>query len=126
MVLLYMDEKKGKDMAIEDQLDADILSFFENVEKQTLDAKAKTLKLLIDKYAHLISAPILLDKYDFEMIKEHANRFYATETFPKKLGENRREISSYEANVLSIIEGTIMVLNNNDCLKKLPKFDYRD
>lgn len=121
-----MDEKKGKDMAIEDQLDADILSFFENVEKQTLDAKAKTLKLLIDKYAHLISAPILLDKYDFEMIKEHANRFYATETFPKKLGENRREISSYEANVLSIIEGTIMVLNNNDCLKKLPKFDYRD
>lgn len=109
-----------------DRLDADIAEFFENIEKQLPEARKKTLKLLIDKYAHLMSTPVLLDKYDFEMIKDHAHHFFVNSAFPKKVGSNRREITSYEANVLALIEGTISVLNSKECFKKLPKFDYRD
>lgn len=113
-------------MSLQDQLEADIAAFFENIEKQLPEAKKRTLKLLIDKYAHLMSTPVLLDKHDFDMIKDHAHKFFVSSGFPKKLGSNRREISGGEANILSIIEGTITVLNGKDCLKKLPKFDYRD
>lgn len=107
-------------------IDADIHAFFDQIDGQTPEGKRKTLKLLIDKYAHLMSTPCLLDKHDFDMVKSHAHTFFVNSAFPKKVGSNRREISSYEANVLSIIEGTIAVLNGKDCLKKLAKFDYRD
>lgn len=113
-------------MSIKDQLEADIHAFFENIEKQLPESKVKTLRLLIDKYAHLSSTPVLLDKNDFEMIKSNAHRFFVDSSFPKKVGSNKREIGSDEANVLSIIEGTITMLNGRECFRKLPKFDYRD
>lgn len=113
-------------MNIQDQLDADIDVFFKNIEKQLPESKRKTLKMLIDKYAHLYSTPILLDKHDFDMIKSHAHLFFKDSNFPKLVGSNRREITQYEANILSLIEGTIIVLNNKECFKKLPKFDYKD
>jgi len=117
---------KGDIMSINDQLEADIYAFFENIDKQLPEAKRKTLKLLIDKYAHLFSTPVLLDKHDFDMIKSHGQKFFVDSAFPKKVGSNRREIGTYEANILSIIEGTIMVLNGKECFKKIPRFDYRD
>lgn len=113
-------------MSVNDNLDSDIYEFFENIEKQLPEARRRTLKLLIDKYAHLNSTPALLDKYDFDMIKDAAHKFFVSSAFPKKIGSNRREISGSDTNILSIIEGTIQVLNGKDCLKKLPKFDYRD
>ena len=113
-------------MSIKNDLESDILAFFEQTEKQTLEGKKKSLKMLIEKYVHLTTTDCLLDKHDFEMIKDHAHRFFINSAFPKKVGSNRREISSYEANVLSVIEGTITVLNGKDCLKKIAKFDYRD
>jgi hypothetical protein len=113
-------------MSIKDQLETDINAFFQNIEKQTTEDKKKTLILLMDKYIHLFSSPVLLDKYDFEMVKSHAHKFIVDRTFPKFVGPKRSEISSTEANVLAIIEGTIMVLNNKECLRKMPKFDYRD
>lgn len=113
-------------MSIKDQLDSDIEAFFRNIDGQLYESKKKTLKMLLDKYIHLYSAPVLLDKNDFEMIKSHAHTFYLNSSFPKTVGETRREISQYEANVLSIIEGTIDLLNSKECFKKLPKFDYRD
>ena len=113
-------------MSIKEQLEADIYAFFENIEKQTAQDKRKTLLLLFDKYLHLFSTPVLLDKHDFEMIKDHARKFLIDSAFPKKVGTNRREISPSEANILSVIEGTIAVLNSKECLRKLPKFDYKD
>jgi hypothetical protein len=113
-------------MSLKQDLEADILQFFEQTEKLTVGDKRKALKILMEKYIHLSTADCLLDKHDFEMIKDHAHRFYINSAFPKKVGSNRREISSYEANALAIIEGTIQVLNGKDCLKKLAKFDYRD
>ena len=113
-------------MSINDQLEADISAFFENIEKQLPDSRKKTLKLLIDKYAHLLSTPVLLDRHDFDMIKDAGTKFYVNSAFPKKVGSKRREISSTEANVLAIVEGTISVLNGKECFRKLPKFDYRD
>ena len=113
-------------MNIKDQLDSDIAAFFENIKGQLPEGQKKTLRLLIEKYAHLFSTPTLLDKNDFNMIKSHANTFFINSNFPKKVGSDRREISQYEANVLSIIEGTITVLNSKECFNRLPKFDYRD
>ena len=113
-------------MSIQDQLEEDIHAFFENIEKQLPDARKKTLKQLIDKYAHLFSTPVLLDKSDFDMIKDHAHRFFINSAFPKKVGANRREFTTYEANTVAVIEGTISVLNNKECFRKLPKFDYKD
>lgn len=113
-------------MSALDQLDSDIHAFFNEIEKMTPEGKKKSLKILIDKYAHLMSTPCILDKHDFDMIKDHAHKFFVNSAFPKKIGSNRREVSSYEANILSVIEGTISVLNSRDCLKKLAKFDYRD
>ena len=112
-------------MSIKEQLEMDICSFFENIEKQDLADRKKTLRLLIDKYAHLFSAPVVLDKYDFDMIKSYALDFYKAHTFPKFVGSKRQEIHSSEANILSVIEGTIMRLNHQECLRKLPKFDYK-
>lgn len=113
-------------MGITDKLEADMNEFFENIEKQTPEGKKKTLKLLIDKYAHLMSTPIMLDKHDYDMIRDQAQRFFINSAFPKYLGDKKREVSSHEANVLSVAEATISVLNSKDCFKKLPKFDYRD
>lgn len=113
-------------MSMKDQLDTDVEAFFANIKGQLPESQRKTLKLLIDKYAHLYSTPILIDKHDFDMIRDHAHNFLVKSSFPKIVGSSRREISTYEANVLSIIEGTIIVLNNRECFRKLPKFDYRD
>ncbi len=113
-------------MSLKDQLEEDIAAFFENIEGQLPESKKKTLRNLIDKYAHLFSTPILLDKHDFDMIKDHAHKFIINSAFPKKIGTNRREVHPSEANILAVIEGTIIVLNGKECLRKLPKFDYRD
>jgi hypothetical protein len=113
-------------MSIEDQLESDIVAFFQNIEKQDSGDRKKTLRMLMDKYVHLFSTPVMLDKHDFDMIKSQAHSFFVNSAFPKKLGSNRREVSNYEATTLSVIEGTISVLNGKECFKKLPKFDYRD
>ena len=113
-------------MSIRDQLDMDIQAFFNNIEAQLPEARKKTLLMLIDKYTHLFTTPVLLDKNDFEMVKNFAHTFIMDKSFPKKIGPNKREISISEARILSIIEGTITMLNSKECLKKFPKFDYRD
>jgi len=112
-------------MSIKEQLNADIHAFFENTEKQLPEYRRKTLLMLIEKYAHLTSTPLLLDKRDFDMIRGYAHTFFINSTFPKFVGDNRREIDQYEANMLSIIEGTIHLLNSKECFKKMPQFDYR-
>jgi len=113
-------------MSHKDQLDSDIAAFFENIASQSTEDKKKTLRQLIEKYAHLSAAPCILDKNDFATVKEAAHNFWMRSAFPKKIGSNRQEICSSESNVLAIIEGTITMLNSKDCLKKIAKFDYRD
>lgn len=113
-------------MSLKDQLESDILLFFHNIEKQLPSDQHKALKTLIEKYAHLSMTNAVLDKEDFEKVKDHAREFLVKSSFPKYLGNKKTEVSSSEANVLSIIEGTIIVLNSKECFKKLPRFDYRD
>lgn len=112
-------------MSIKEQLEEDVAAFFRNIEGQLPEAQKRTLLQLIDKYAHLFSTPILLEKHDFEMIKDHARKFLIDSAFPKKVGFKGQEIHPSEANILSVIEGTIMVLNGKECFRKLPKFNYR-
>lgn len=113
-------------MSLKDQLESDILIFFTNIEKQLPSDKNKTLRLLIEKYIHLYTVNVLLDKEDFEKVKDYAHRFLIDSAFPKYLGNKRREVSASEAQILSVIEGTIAVLNSKECFKKLPRFDYKD
>jgi hypothetical protein len=112
-------------MGTKEQLEEDVQDFLENMNKLLPDTRAKVLMTLVDKYIHLSTAPVALGKADFEMVKDHAHRFYISSSFPKFLGSAKREIDGSEANILAIIEGTITMLNSNECLKKLPKFDYR-
>lgn len=113
-------------MSFKDQLETDVYAFFKNIASQTPEDQRKTLRQLIEKYAHLSSAECILNKDDFRSVKEHAHNFYMASAFPEKISGNRDVIEPHEANILSIIEGTIHLLNTKDCFKKTPKFDYRD
>lgn len=113
-------------MKLEEELERDIQQFFQQVENQLPEGKRETLKLLIDKYCHISSTPTLFNKSDFDMIKQFAQRFFVDAHFPKMVGENRRTIEGGDLRVLAIIEGTISYLQSQDCLKKLPKFDYKE
>ena len=113
-------------MSLKDQLESDVYTFFENIEKQDPEDRRKTLRALLEKYAHISTTPCVLNKHDFNMVKDVAHRFFVNSAFPKRICSNRSEVHSSEGNVLAIIEGTIAMLNHNDCFKRLPKFDYRD
>jgi hypothetical protein len=113
-------------MSLKDQLESDIYTFFDNIEKQDPEDRKKTLKALLEKYAHISTVPCVLTKTDFDVVKDIAHNFFVKSAFPKQIGPNRREVHSSEGNVLAIIEGTISMLNSNDCFKRLPRFDYRD
>jgi len=113
-------------LRLKEELERDIQQFFQQVENQLPEGKRDTLKLLIDKYCHISSAPILFDKSDFDMIEQFAQKFFVNAHLPKVIGKNRRTIEGGDLRVLAIIEGTISYLQSQDCFKKLPKFDYKE
>lgn len=113
-------------MSLKESLDGDIASFFRDIENQNLNDQKLTLKLLIDKYAHLSSSEFVMDKADLEFIVSSAKGIFATKTMPVFLGKGIRKVYEGDQAALCIIEATIGHLNKSECLKKLPKFDYRE
>lgn len=113
-------------MSAKENLEADILAFFRQIENQSIDDQRQTLRLLIDKYIHLTTATMLMDKHDLEVIVSTAKGLMAQKTFPAFLGKNKRRVGEDEQATICIIESTVSHLNKNDCLKRLPKFDYRE
>ena len=113
-------------MGLKDDMDADIVTFFDQTEKQTMNDKSKTLKLLLNKYIHLSTADHVLDYHDLMAIIDKAQTLYANKTIPSFIGKNRRKVMMDHERNLCMAEATIEILNNSECLKKLPKFDYRE
>lgn len=108
-----------------DDLEKDLREALESIDRQLPEHKIKTLMILFEKHLNLNQGTILLNKYDYDLIKSNATRELIDKAFPKYLGDNKREVSPQEANVLCIIEATIGYLHSKDCFNKTPKFDYR-
>ena len=112
-------------MSLEDQMRTDVLRFFENIESQDHNDKVKTLINLLDKYSHLSKSNFNMDYSSLHQITSSAKSMMANKLFPTYLGVSKIKIQEEHQSVLCIVESTISFLNKNDCLKRLPKFDYR-
>ena len=101
--------------SIKEQVEVDILRFFEQIETQ-------------DKYIHLSTSDHLMDYYDLNSIISSAKNKFANEKITRHLksGIMNRKVSPDEVANLLVIEATIGHLNKIECLKKLPRFDYKD
>lgn len=107
-------------------LEADITNFFNQIDSQNLNDQKQTLRNLIDKYIHLTKADFLMDKHDLESIQSAAKGLMVEKTMPITLGKAKRRVQPEQQTTLCVIEATISHLNKNECLKRLPKFDYTE
>lgn len=112
--------------SIKEQLDVDIKRFFEQIEKQHQNDKFQTLRNLFDKYLHLNTSDYMMDYHDLNSIISNAKGKFANNKFPVHLGAKKRLVPQGELSNLCVVEAVIEHLNKNDCLKKIPKFDYRE
>lgn len=112
-------------MDLKDQLNIDILRFFEQIENQSQNDKIQTLRNLFDKYMHLNTADYIMDYHDLNMIVSNAKTIFAQKTFPAYLGDKKIKVMESEQPNLCVIESVVSHLNKNGCLKKLPKFKYK-
>jgi hypothetical protein len=106
-------------------LDSDILKFFKDIENQNDSDRNQTLRLLMDKYIHLTKSDYIMDKFDFNKIISSAKKLIIDKTLPVKIGKTESKLLETEIPNLCVIESTISFLNNNGCLKKIAKFDYK-
>lgn len=113
-------------MSLKDQIEGDISNFFANIENLGVNDQKETLRILLSKYAQLSSSDFLLDKNNLDQIIDNAKTLMSNKTMPMFLGEKKRRIPEHEQATVCLIESTISQLNKNDCLKRLPKFDYKD
>lgn len=68
---------------------------------------------------------VLLDKKDYDQIKSFAQHDIINKSFPKHVGEERRELTADDARVVVIIEATLSFLKSKNLLEKDVKFDYK-
>ena len=112
-------------MDLKDQLNVDILRFFEQIENQNSNDKIQTLRNLLDKYIHLSTADYLMDSHDLNMIISNAKTLFSQKTFPVFLGDKKSKVMEAEQANLCVIESVVSHLNKKECLKKIPKFKYK-
>jgi len=113
-------------MSIKNELEVDIKRFFEQIETQDSNDKKETLRLLMDKYIHLSKSNYIMDNHDLNTIMSNAKNLFVQKTFPAFLGKRKVQVSQGEQSNLCVIEATIGHLNKKDCLKRMPKFDYKE
>lgn len=113
-------------MNIEHDIEVDINSTLEQLESQSFNDKKETLRILLKKYSHLNSVGHSLDYYDLTSIISRAKTIMANKKMPSFLGKKVRKVPQNEEANLCMIESTISYLNKINCLKRLPKFDYRE
>jgi hypothetical protein len=111
---------------LENRLKVDMESFFTDIENQTEEDKRKSLVVLLDKYIHLTKSDYLMDETDLLNIVAGAKTIFVHKSFPICIGKRNKQISQEEQRIVCIIESIILHLNNKECLKKLPKFDYKE
>lgn len=113
-------------MVINDQLDSDIRGFFEQIKGQTQEGQRGTLKNLLDKYIHLNTSEYILSHNDLHTIITNAKNIYSTIAMPITIGDSYQpRVDKQNVPNLCVIEATIGTLNQYNCLKRLPKFDYK-
>jgi len=113
-------------MGVKDEIDTDIINFFKQIENQNTNDKQKTLKNLIDKYAHISQSDYMMDWYDLQSIVNCAKTLFSNKSFPMFLGDKRKRVNQNEQANLCVIEETVRHLNHKECFKKLPRFDFRE
>ena len=116
-------------MSLKDELDVDIRNFFKQIETQSTNDKLKTLRNLIDKYIHLSTTTHLIDNIDLMNIVSNAKGIYANKPMPLYLKTSSNRVSKVRQDDLStvcLVESIVAFLNKNDCLKKMPKFNYTE
>lgn len=113
-------------MSSEESLNFDILNFFKEIENQGDSDRIKSLRLLMDKYIHLNKADYLMEKFDFNEITSLAKREILEKNMPAKIKGSNMYLSENEVVNLCIIEATVTHLNKIGCLKRIPKFDYKE
>ena len=113
-------------MGLKEDLEIDIMRFFDQIENQDSNDKKKTLRLLMDKYIHLSTSNFIMDNHDLSTILSQATGLFIRKAFPTFLGDRKVKVSQSEQANLCVIEATIGHLNKNECLKKMPKFDYKE
>lgn len=113
-------------MSVKDQIEFDIRDFFEQTKNQSSSDQKETLRILLEKYAHLSKADFIMDKNDLDVIIGNAKSLMAQKTFPCFMGKTKRRVMEHEQANLCVIESTISHLNKSNCLKKLPKFEYKE
>jgi hypothetical protein len=111
---------------IEQQLEVEIKRFLENIENQNHSDRISTLRNMFDKYLHLSTCDHMMDRHDLTSIINSAKSSFASKTMPIHLGEKCQKVRQSDLSNLCIIEATISHLNQNNCLKKLAKFDVRE
>lgn len=113
-------------MGLEQEIDQDIHSFYEDLDKCSRSEKFHLLKKLLSKYAQFPEKTHYLDSNDLFTIIGGAKTIFPLHTFPVYLGNSKEIVKECDQANLCVIESTIRFLNKNDCLKQLPKFDYRE
>ena len=111
---------------LRDQLENDIKLFFDQIEKQTKNDQVKTLLNLFDKYLHLNKSDHMMDYSDIHEIINNAKSLFASKNFPIFLGQDKRKVPNSEQANVCLIECAITYLNKQECLKRIPKLDYRE
>lgn len=108
----------------------DVVEALETLDNQAYSDKVRTLTMLIEKYVHKNKADHLMGYRDLHSIIDKAKQKMSTENFPKYLEStskfnNIRKVEENYNKHICVIESTILHLNKLDCLKRLPKFNYK-
>jgi hypothetical protein len=113
---------------IKDELEMDIINFFQHIENQDINTQKQTLRNLFDKYIHLTRSTYMMDSHDLRQIISNAKSLFSKESavIYLKSGSISRKVQQDELANLFVIESTISHLSKKECLKKLPKFDKKE
>lgn len=112
-------------MSLKDEVEVDILAFFDKIDILGSNTRKEILRELLTKYARLSTEELLLDSQDLMKIVDDARQIFSNKTMPIFLGKLKKRVSETDQVNLCMIESTIMFLNSRDSLKRSPKFDVR-
>ena len=116
-------------MTLKEEVEQDIKNFYKQIESQDFNDKIGTLRVLLNKYAHLSTVDFLMDKNDFDSIISNARGLFVRKSMPTRLvksGIIDVKLEPSEEKNLCLIESAVAFFNKNECLNKLPRFKYKD
>jgi hypothetical protein len=109
-----------------EDIEKDVMDFYNEMDDMSRLEKIQKLRSLLEKYSRKSSSDHIMNISDLNDIVGYAKSIYAQKTFPAFLGYEKKKIEQHKQANLCVIESTIRYLNQKDCLKKMPKFDYRE